>query len=184
MRQIHEILRLKYQNQLSIREIARSCGLPTSTVGDYLKRAQAAAIGWPLPEGLSEPQLLERLMAVAVEQKDPCPALPDWTYIHAELRRKSVTLQLLWQEYRRLEPEGYGYSRFCELYQRWAGTLEPVLRQVHLPGEKMFVDWAGQTVPIANEQDGTVSEAHLFVAVLGASNKTFAHAFADEKLNS
>ena len=184
MRQIHEILRLKYQNQLSIREIARSCGLPTSTVGDYLKRAQAAAIGWPLPEGLSEPQLLERLMAVAVEPSDPCPALPDWTYIHAELRRKSVTLQLLWQEYRRLEPAGYGYSRFCELYQRWAGTLEPVLRQVHLPGEKMFVDWAGQTVPMANEQNGTVSEAHLFVAVLGASNKTFAHAFADEKLNS
>ena len=184
MRQLHEILRLKYQNQLSIREIARSCGLPTSTVGDYLKRAEAAAIPWPLPEGWSEQQLLERLLAVPAAETDPCHALPDWVYIQAELRRKSVTLQLLWQEYRRIHPEGYGYSRFCELYQRWAGTLDPVLRQVHLPGEKMFVDWAGQTVPIHNDKDGTVSEAHLFVAVLGASNKTYAHAFADEKLAS
>ena len=184
MRQIHEILRLKYQNQLSIREIARSCGLPNSTVGDYLKRAAAAGIGWPLPEGLSEEQLFERLMAVPAGGSEPNPALPDWDYIHAELRRKSVTLQLLWQEYRGVHPEGYGYSRFCELYQRWAGTLEPVLRQVHLPGEKMFVDWAGQTVPIHDGKDGTVSAAHLFVAVLGASNKTYVHAFADEKLGS
>jgi transposase len=184
MRQIHEILRLKYQNQLTIREIARSCGVPTSTVGDYLKRAQAAAISWPLPDGVSEQELLDRLMAVPAAELAPCQPLPDWPYIHAELRRKSVTLQLLWQEYRRIHPEGYGYSRFCDLYQRWAGTLDPVLRQVHLPGEKMFVDWAGQTVPIHNGHDGTVSEAHLFVAVLGASNKTFAQAFADEKLAS
>ena len=184
MRQIHEILRLKYQNQLTIREIARSCGIPTSTVGDYLKRAEAAAISWPLPEGLSEEQLLEKLMAVPAADLAPCQALPDWPYIHAELRRKSVTLQLLWQEYRRIHPEGYGYSRFCDLYQRWAGTLDPVLRQVHLPGEKMFVDWAGQTIPIHKGEDGSVWQAHLFVAVLGASNKTFAQAFADEKLVS
>jgi len=95
-----------------------------------------------------------------------------------------VTLQLLWQEYRAVQPEGYGYSRFCELYQRWAGALDPVLRQVHLPGEKMFVDWAGQTVPIQNPRDGTLSQAHLFVAVLGASNKTYAEAFPDEKLEA
>jgi transposase len=182
MRQIHEILRLKYQNQLSIREIARSCGLPTSTVGDYLQRAEAAGISWPPPEGLSEPQLTERLMATPPLESEPGQVLPDWPHVHAELRRPSVTLQLLWQEYRAVHPEGYGYSRFCELYQRWAGTLDPVLRQVHLPGEKMFVDWAGQTVPIHNAQDGALSEAHLFVAVLGASNKTFAEAFADEKL--
>jgi transposase len=184
MRQIHEILRLKHQNKLSIREIARSCGLPASTVGDYLKRAEAAALTWPLPEGLSEPQLLEKLMAVPAEAADPCQALPDWPCIHAELRRKSVTLQLLWREYRQTHPQGYGYSRFCELYQRWAGALEPVLRQTHLPGEKMFVDWAGQTVPIHDGKEGSLSQAHLFVAVLGASNKTYAHAFADEKLGS
>jgi transposase len=115
MRQVHEILRLKYQNRLSIREIARSCGLPTSTVGDYLQRAEIAGISWPLPEGLSEPQLVERLMATAPPEGEPGQVLPDWPHIHAELRRQSVTLQLLWQEYRAAHPEGYGYSRFCEL---------------------------------------------------------------------
>ena len=93
-----------------------------------------------------------------------------------------MTLQRLWQEYRQAQPEGYGYSRFCELYRCWAGALEPVLRQVHVPGEKMFVDWAGQKVEIHNAQDGSVAAAHLFVAVLGASNKTYVEAFADEQL--
>jgi transposase len=182
MRQIQEILRLKYQNQLSVREIARSCGLPTSTVGDYLKRAEAARITWPLPEGQGEKELVEQLMANAPEVADRCTVLPDWPCIDKELRRKSVTLALLWQEYRQAHPEGYGYSRFCELYQRWAGTLDPVLRQIHLPGEKMFVDWAGQSVAIHSAQDGSVSAAHVFVAVLGASNKTYAEAFENEQL--
>lgn len=184
MRQIQEILRLKHQNQLTIREIAGSCGLPSSTVGDYLKRAEAAQIGWPLPEGESEKQLWDRLMAAAPPEADSCASLPDWPYIHQELQRKSVTLILLWKEYRQAHPEGYGYSRFCELYQLWAGTLDPVLRQHHLPGEKLFVDWAGQTVPIHQAHDGDVLAAHLFVAVLGASNKTYAEAFADQKLDS
>ena len=149
MRQIQEILRLKHQNQLSVREIARSCGLPASTVGDYLKRAAAAGLSWPLPEGQSEAELLQRLLATpAAASSQSGMALPDWPHIHQELARKSVTLQLLWQEYRQTQPEGYGYSRFCELYRAWAGTLDPVLRQIHLPGEKMFVDWAGQTVDI------------------------------------
>lgn len=182
MRQIQEILRLKHQNHLSIREIARSCGLPTSTVGDYLKRAEAAAITWPLREGQSEKELLQLLIAHPATEAAGCPALPDWPCIHKELGRKAVTLLLLWQEYRQAQPEGYGYSRFCELYQRWAGTLDPVLRQVHLPGEKLFVDWAGQTVPIHNAVDGSVSAGHLFVAVLGASNKTYVEAFANEQL--
>src|SRR5687767_962198 len=109
MRQIHEILRLKYQNGLSIREIAASCGLPTSTVGDYLQRAEIAGIGWPAPEGLSEQQLIEMLMAAPPLPREPYQFLPDWPHIHAELRRKSVTLQLLWQEYRAVHPQGYGY---------------------------------------------------------------------------
>ncbi len=183
MRQIQEILRLKHQNQLSVREIARSCGLPASTVGDYLKRAAAAGLSWPLPEGQSEAELLQRLLATpAATRSQNEPVLPDWPHIHQELARKSVTLQLLWQEYRQTQPEGYGYSRFCELYRAWAGTLDPVLRQIHLPGEKMFVDWAGQTVEIHNAQDGSVSAGHLFVAVLGASNKTYAEAFENEQL--
>jgi transposase len=182
MRQIQEILRLKHQNQLSVREIARSCGLPTSTVGDYLKRAEAAGISWPLPEGQNEKELLQLLLANPVADSTASLALPDWPYIHQELGRKGVTLFLLWQEYHRTQAEGYGYSRFCELYRRWANTLDPVLRQIHHPGEKMFVDWAGQTVEIHNAQDGTISTGHLFVAVLGASNKTYAEAFENEQL--
>ena len=184
MRQIKEILKLKHQNQLSIREIARSCGLPSSTVGDYLKRAQAAGLSWPLPEEVHEEHLLEKLLGltagtVAVEAARD---LPDWKHLHEELRRPGVTLQLLWQEYRQAHAQGYAYSRFCQLYRAWAATLEPVLRQVHVPGERMFVDWAGQTVPIHNPSDGTTAAAHLFVAVLGTSNKTFVEAFPNEQL--
>lgn len=127
-------------------------------------------------------KLLQLLIAPPTAGPAADPALPDWPHIHQELGRKSVTLRLLWQEYRQGQPAGYGYSRFCELYQRWAGTLDPVLRQVHLPGEKMFVDWAGQTVAIHPAQAGSVSAGHLFVAVLGASNKTYVEAFANEQL--
>jgi transposase len=182
MRQIKEILRLKFEHKLSIRDIARSCAVPTSTVGDYLKRAELAGLSWPLPEDWSEAQVWERLLGVPDPSPEVPQALPDWAQLHEELRRKSVTLRLLWQEYRRNHPDGYGYSRFCELYNRWAGTIDPVLRQTHRPGEKMFVDWAGQTVPIYNSADGTVAPAFLFVAVLGASNKTYAEAFLNQKL--
>ena len=182
MHQIHEILRLKQQQKLSVRDIARSCGLPTSTVGDYLKRALTAGLQWPLPEGQSEESLHTLLFGQPAQQTAGIPVLPDWDYIHKELGRKSVTLVLLWQEDRQTHPKGYGYSRFCELYQRWAGTLDPVLRQIHLPGEKLFVDWAGQKVEIFNAMDGSVSEASLFVAVLGFSNKTYAEAFPNQQM--
>ena len=184
MRQIQEILRLKHQHQLSVREIARSCGLPASTVGDYVKRAEAAGLGWPLPDGLTEEQLIQRLLA----DGGPAAPAPVATAARLVLRPRGTAAQ-------RRHPaialagvppdpphEGYSYSRFCELYQAWAGTLDPVLRQVHVPGEKMFVDWAGQTVPIHTSRTAVSSAAHLFVAVLGASNKTFAEAFANEQL--
>src|SRR3954468_21964355 len=139
MRQIQEVLRLKHQNQLSIREIAGSCQLAVSTVGDYLKRAEAADLGWPLPE-MTEEELIQRLFGPSSQPPAPTLPLPDWSYIHQELRRKDVTLSLLWEEYRQNYPKGYSYSRFCELYQAWAGTIDPPMRFVHLPGEKMFVD--------------------------------------------
>jgi transposase len=185
MRHIIEILRLRFSNRLSVREIARSCGLPTSTVGDYLKRARAAGLGWPLPQGLESEALLKQLLGrpEAARSTSEARDLPDWEFIHKELRRQNVTLRLLWREYRQTHPRGYGHSRFCELYRRWAGKLDPVLRQVHVPGEKLFVDWAGQTVPI-HDPAGTVSQASVFVAVMGASNKIFAQAFADQKLAS
>lgn len=185
MRHVKDILRLKFHNQLSLREIARSCGLPTSTVGDYLQRAHAAQLTWPLPEGIADSELMARLMdeACAPPDRPPVKPLPDWPTVQQELRRKSVTLQLLWQEYRQAHPEGYGYSRFCELYERWAKTLDPVLRQTHEPGQNLFVDWAGQTVPI-HHPEGTLSQASLFVAVLGASNKTYVEAFAHQQLEN
>ena len=183
MRQIHEVLRLRHQNQLSVRAIARSCGLAVSTVGDYIKRAEAAGLTWPLPEGMAEEELTKQLFGHGLEAAPAEQPLPDWSYIHRELRRPSVTLQLLWEEHRQSHPAGYSYSRFCELYRAWSDTLDPVLRQVHLPGEKMFVDWAGQTVPIYH-QDGTVGAAQLFVAVLGFSNLTFAEAFPNQQLAS
>jgi prepilin-type N-terminal cleavage/methylation domain-containing protein len=184
MRQIKELLRLKYEHRLSIREIARSCGAPVSTIGDYLKRAQMAGLSWPVPAELTEEQLLQKLLGNSVPPVESSLAkvLPDWKQLHQELRRKGVTLQLLWQEYRQTHPQGYAYSRFCELYREWEATLDPVLRQVHVPGQKMFVDWAGQTVPIYNAADGSTTAAHLFVAVLGASNKVFAEAFPNEQL--
>jgi transposase len=185
MRHVKDILRLKFHNRLSLREIARSCGLPVSTVGDYLQRAQAAKLTWPLPEDIGDSELMARLMDSACAPSDcsPVKPLPDWPAIHQELRRKAVTLQLLWQEYRQVHPEGYGYSRFCELYERWASVLDPVLRQAHEPGQKLFVDWAGPTVPI-HHADGTIGQASLFVTVLGASNKTYVEAFADQQLES
>ena len=183
MRYVKDILRLKHQNQLSVREIAGSCGLPASTVGDYLQRAEAAGLTWPLPEEISEAQLTERLFrpAEAPPPSGVAKPVPDWPALHEQLRRKGVTLQLLWQEYHHAHPEGYHRSQFCQLYRDWAKKLDPVLRQVHSPGQKLFVDWAGLKVPI-HHAEGTVSEASLFVAVLGFSNKTYVEAFADEQL--
>lgn len=181
-----EILRLKHQLRFSVRQIARSCGVPSSTVGDYLRRAKVAGLSWPLPDGLDETALEARLLAVATDRVPSAssPPLPDWAYLQSELRRPNVTLSLLWQEYIRNDPAGLKYSRFCERFAQWRRSLEPTLRQSHVPGEKLFVDWAGQTVPIRNAADGTTASASVFVAALGASGKLFAEAFPDQKLPS
>ncbi len=186
MRYVKDILRLKHQNQLSVREIAGSCGLPTSTVGDYLQRAQEAGLTWPLPEGITDAELSQRLLPPTTNstaQSSPAKPLPDWATVHEQLRRKGVTLQLLWQEYRQAHPEGYQRSQFCQLYRDWAKALDPVLRQVHQPGQKLFVDWAGLKVPI-HHTDGSVTQASLFVAAMGFSNKTYVEAFANEQLEN
>lgn len=183
MRQVKEILRLKYFNQLSVREVARSCGLPLSTVDDWLQRAEAAGLGWPLPEGMADSELQAKLLASSTKTAAPARELPPWPQIHEQLRRKGVTLQLLWQEYRQAHPEGFQYSRFCELYRQWASKLDPVLRLPHEPGQKVFVDWAGMTVPIY-QPDGTTKDASIFVAVLGFSSKTYVEAFANQQLPS
>jgi transposase len=183
MRYVKDILRLKHQNQLSVREIAGSCGLPTSTVGDYLQRAEAAGLNWPLPGALSDAELRDKLLkpADSTGAGGADKPVPDWPALHEQLRHKGVTLQLLWQEYHQVHPEGYQRSQFCQLYRNWAKTVDPVLRQVHPPGQKLFVDWAGLKVPI-HHADGTLTEASLFVAVMGFSNKTYVEAFPNEQL--
>jgi transposase len=175
MRKIREALRLQAAG-LSKRQISESLGLGRTTAREYLERADRAGLSWPLPQDLSDGALEERLFpatsAGSAKERPP----PDWPSIHRELRRAGVTLSLLWEEYRAVHPDGYGYSRFCELYSRWKGRLSPTMRQVHVAGEKMFVDYAGQTIDVFDGFTGEVRKAQLFVAVLGASSYTFAEA--------
>lgn len=175
MRKTLEILRLAHECQWSIRRIAESVGAPRSTVGDYLNRFQATGLAWPLPHDLDQPALEARLFA-RTSSKAVVRPLPDWQTVHEELRKDGVTLDLLWQEYKRTYPDGYQYTRFCHLYRAWAATLDPVLRQVHPAGERVFVDYAGQTVEIVDPRTGEVRTAQIFVGVLGASNFTYVEA--------
>lgn len=181
MRKITEALRLHHECNCSRREIARAIGASPTTVGQYLRRADAAGIGYPLPVGLDETALESRLFP-SVLPAEAVRAEPDWAAVHRELRRKSVTLDLLWQEYKADHPDGYRYSWFCIHYRRWAGMLSVSLRQTHTPGEKLFVDYAGQTLPIIDGLTGEIRQAQLFVAVLGASNYTYAEATWTQQL--
>lgn len=176
MRKIKEVLRLKCECCLSHRQIAVSCKIGMGTVWEYLRRAQAAGLSWPLPDGLDDAKLEALLFPALNAPPESGRPLPDWAEVHRELRRKGVTLLLLWEEYRALHPDGYGYSRFCELHQAWSQTIDPRMRQVHKAGEKLFVDYAGQTVPVVDRKTGEVREAQVFVAALGASSYTFAEA--------
>lgn len=184
MHKIAEVLRLKHEAGLTNREIARSCGIGRTTVATYLERAGAAAIGWPLPSDLDAEQLQARLFPEACAAAAPSRPLPDMAHVHRELRRPHVTLQLLWEEYRGTHPDGYGYTQFCAHYKHWKAPLEVTLRQHHVAGEKTFLDWAGDSLCWVDGATGQVHAAYLFVAVLGASDYTFAEAFADQKLPS
>lgn len=187
MRKIKEVLRLRNELKLDQRQIARSCSVSVSTVHEYLKRAAAADIGWPLLDGWDD----GRLEAALFPRPDTPPqpttrkSPPDFAAIHEQLQRhRDVTLQLVWEEYRDANPDGYGYSRFCELFQRWRKRLDVVLRQEHKAGEKAFVDWAGATVPIHDRDAGKVWQAPVFVAALGASSYTWAEAARDQQMES
>ena len=176
MRKIEEILRLKWEAKRSHREIAQSCAVSSSTVSDYLNRARVAGLSWPLPEGLTAAQLEHLLFAEPRRLSGRSIPAPDWAHLHGELKRKGVTLSLLWVEYRQAHPDGYGYSQFCAQYRTWAKRLKPSMRQTHRAGEKLFVDYAGQTVPVVDPQSGEIRQAQIFVAVLGASSYTYAEA--------
>lgn len=169
MRKIRDVLRLR-AGGMSKRKIAASLSIGATAAGDCVRRARRAGLSWPLPENLSD-EALERLLypPPLVAAKDR-RAQPDWAEIHCELRRPGVTLQLLWEEHRGIHPDGYGYSRYCELYRAWEGRLSPTMRQQHVAGERMFVDYAGTTLEVVDGATGEARVCQLFVAVLGASN--------------
>jgi transposase len=184
MRKTREVLRLHFDLRLGQRQIARSVQISQSTVHEYLARFAASGLSWPLPAEVGETELEAALLPA-----EPSPGtagqrtMPDFAYIHQELQQhKHTTLQLLWEEYRAAQPEGYRYSRFCHYYQRWKQQRDLVMRQQHHPGEKLFVDWAGATIPLHDPQTGAIQQARLFVAVLGASNYTYAEATRSQEL--
>ena len=181
MRKITEALRLHFEHNRTNREIAQAIGVSPTTIGMYLRRAREAGIGYPLPEGVDDASIETRLFPPAVPV-NVIRLTPDWVNVHQEMRKKSVTLDLLWQEYKAEHPDGYRYSWFCEHYRQWAGKLSVIMRQTHTPGEKLFVDYVGQTLSIIDGATGEIRQAQIYVAVLGASNYTFAEATWTQKL--
>jgi transposase len=185
VRKIKEVLRLHYEKGFSTRQIAKSLGIGRSTVHDYLDRSQQAELSWPLAADLDETSLEHRLypttLAYAAQEKHQMPSME---YLYQEMKKKGVTLQLLWHEYKEANPDGYQYSRFCYHYSQWVRKLDLCLRQEYRAGEKLFVDYAGQTMEITDPETGEIQEVQIFVATLGASNYTFAEATLSQELSS
>jgi transposase len=183
MRKIKEVLKLKWIHGYSNKQIAKSCNISRSTVRDYVRRAEAADLSWPIDPGLDDTALENLLFHV----KPVLPSqrrMPPMQYLFAELKKKGVTLQLLWYEYKQVNPDGYQYSQFCHLYRQWVKKVDVTLRQEYRAGEKLFVDYAGQTFPIIDPSTGEVLKAYIFIATLGASSYTFAEASLCQDLPS
>lgn len=175
MRKIREALRLRASG-LTCREVGDSIGVGRTSVSKYLARAERAGLNWPLPDEMTDSALEALLYPPAPPDAAKTYPKPDWVRVHREMRRPSVTLSVLWEEYREAHPKGYGYSRFCELYRRWEGKLTPVMRQHHVAGDTLYVDYAGATFEVIDPETGEVRRAQFFVATLGASNLTYAEA--------
>ena len=176
MRQVREVLRLKHVCGHSGHRIAAAIGISRYTVAEYLRRAAVVGITWPVPAELDDVALERTLFTPPFAATEAQRPQPDWARIHAELRRPGVTLALLWQEYRAGHLDGFGYSRFCDLHAEWRARISPTMRQTHVAGEKLFVDYAGQTAAVIDPLTGEVRQAQVFVAALGASNYTYAEA--------
>ncbi len=175
MRKIRDVLRLQ-DSGFSERRIATSLNIGSTSAGDYIRRARRAGLAWPLPGDLTD-EALERLLFPAPPDIPPDQRpRPDWTWVYREKRKPNVTLSLLWEEYRAAHPDGYSLSHFCDLYRDWEGRLAPTMRQTHVAGEKMFVDYAGATLEVIDGATGEIRQAQIFVAVLGASSYTYAQA--------
>lgn len=184
MRMLREVLRLYLGLNAAQREIARSCKLSPSTVNGYCGRARVAKLTWPLPPELDDDAALTALLFPDENRPQANRPEPDWATVHLELKRKHVTKQLLWEEYKSGQPHGYQYSQFCERYSRWAACINVVMRQEHRAGEKMFIDFSGDGVEVIDPKTGEVVVAKLFIAVLGASNLTYVEPTLSEDLPS
>jgi len=180
MSKIRHTLQLLQSGNLSQRQIGAALGISKSTVSEIASYARAAGLDWQQAQKLDDQQLQAKLYRPPVARKSR-HLEPDYNHLHSELKRAGVTLQLLWEEYQQQhQGQAYKYSAFCEKYQRWAKTLKLSMRQTHQGGDKLFVDYAGQTVPIVNATTGEITHAQVFVAVLGASNYTYACATATQ----
>lgn len=184
MRKTKEILRLRWSCFMSVRAVARSCEVSRDTVKQYERRAHQAGLrSWEAVQEKEE-ATLERLLFPPAPRRGRSRPLPDWGEVHRELQGKGVTLQLLWEEYKASHPEdGLQYSRFTGLYRAYRRRLDLSLRQVHKAGEKTFVDYCGQTVPVRDPHSGELRLAQIFVAVLGASSYTYVEATWTQQLS-
>ena len=180
MRKIRQTLQYRHTTDLSLEAIARALNLSKGVVAKYIKLAEAASLRWPLPPEMDDQALEKRLYQQPVSRQ-PTFAVPDYTQVHQELKKKGVTLLLLWEEYRAaVGDKSYQYTAFCTHYRAWAGQLKRSMRQVHRAGEKLFADYAGPSMPLIDADTGEIRPASIFVAVLGASSYTFACATAGQ----
>jgi len=182
MRKIREVLRLTHALGMSRRLVGEATGIGKTAVGEYVRRAALAGQSWPIPDEIDDAELERRLFPPPEARSSTSRTEPDWSYNHAELKRRGVTLALLWQEYRAEHAQGYAYSWFCERYSDWRKRISPTMRQTHLAGDKLFVDWAGDTMPVFDPTTGEEYCTHIFIAALGASNYTYAEARWTETL--
>ena len=181
MSKLRHTLQLLHGGGLSTRQIGAALGISKSTVSEIASYARAAGVDWALAQTLSDEELQARLYRPPVPRQAR-HLEPDYTYLHRELRRAGVTLQLLWEEYQQQhQGQAYKYSAFCEKYHAWAAKLKRSMRQMHIGGDKLFVDYAGQTVPVIDASSGEITQAQIFVAALGASNFTYACATPTQK---
>lgn len=182
MRTIKAVLRLKYEANLSLRKIANSLKIGLGTVSLHLDRAEKAGLSWPLPSDIDDQKLESMLFPNYTPTVRSGYVEPDYVTMHNELKLKSMTKQLLWEEYKQIHGDsGYQYSQYCQRYRDWVKTLKRSMRQVHKAGEKLFIDYCGPTLPIVNPETGECRQAQIFVMVWGASTYTYAEATWSQK---
>ena len=182
MRRIRDLLRYHYDEGRSQREIAKYLQLSPGTVRNYLARARAAELSWPLPNELTDAEL-EVLLFPEPASLSHRPQ-PDWEEVSKQLARKNMTLERIWHAYHEAHPDGYSYGHFCARFRDWNGSQEVVMRLHHKAGDKLFVDFAGTTVDVINPVCGEVTQAQIFVGTLGCSNYTYVEALPDQTLRS